>query len=121
MTTWNGMSQTLNANMSETLSCKKIGGGWQVSVHGEGYDPFYDVGGVHTSPAASFTATFNVNGTNVGGSVKYRQFPSIEIYAYNSKYSGGHKFLFGYQPSGAVQHTTGVMTLMQGEKYQARF
>ena len=90
MTTWNGMSQTQNAIMSETLSCKKIGGGWQVSVHGEGYDPFYDVGGVHTSPAASFTATFNVNGTNVGGSVKYRQFPSIEIYAYNSKYPGGH-------------------------------
>ena len=121
MTTWNGVTQTQNATMSDSITAKKSGGGWQVSVHGEGYDPFYDLGNIHTSPAASFTATFNINGPHVGGSVNYRQFPSIEIYAYNKAYSGGHKCLFGYQPSGVVQHTIGVMALMGGEKYHAKF
>jgi RHS repeat-associated protein len=121
MTEWNGYTQTQNASMSDTITAKRSGTGWQIFVHGEGYDPFYDLGNAHTSPGASFTATFNINGTNVGGSVKYRQFPSIEIYAYNRAYPGGHKCLFGYQPSGAIQHTLGVLTLTGGEKYHANF
>ena len=120
MTTYNGLVAKDNAVMSDTISARRSSTGWVVSVHAQGADPFYAVGPLE-APNASFTVRFNIDGRKVSGSAHFRQFPSIESYAYNSTYQSGHQFLFGYQPSGFVQHGPGVVNLTWGEYKHKKF
>jgi len=125
LTYYNNFALHANADMSAPVTVKKSGAGWVVSVHAQGADPFYELGPLLgetlEAPNASVTARFNITGSNVTGSVHYRDFPSLEIYAYNSAYPGGHKFLFGYQPSPTIQHSTGVLNLAFGEHEHSKF
>jgi len=122
MTLSNGFVEKATAELEYNTVAKKTATGWQISVSGSGTDPFYDIMGMHMSPPASFSAVFNFSHSAlIGGAVNYRDFPATEIYAYNKNYSGGHKFLFGYKPSHAIQYGIGPGELYHGERNHATF
>ncbi len=123
MTLYNNFQEHAMASLEQAVSAptRTKDGGWDIKVNGTGWDPFYDAGSTHVAPAASFTTTFHILGNKVSGYAHYRQFPSMEIFEYNSALPSGHKQLFGYQPSKFIQHTFGPGTLIGGEQYHRGF